>query len=357
MDHELKENVHTVEGEKTYKIYNYMEKHHSLLIASVSAFVAFGSVATNVLIYIYQCLSLHYWNVSMELVSEVKQGKYFYVAIIGILYYCFVSIYQMHLKNIFDAHLYVFKLVKLQKKLLKKLCRYQRTKEKRQYISKQSSEIRKNLSVIKRTVLKKVFFMIIGPSVLWMGFFILFQISIGIISRYILIIGGVDLLIIISISLWFFYYIYKRDDIEELKIKVQNVGNSETTLNLLIEINDLISGISKISIKNRSFKEYFSDKSVKTFIMSLIGAYVSLFTFFVLNGLLTARTQKGFWLYQDIGGQYYAVVYQSPDKVILEEANIADNTITINVNKQFFETYQENKFEYVEFDRVERIAE
>lgn len=344
-----------IEDRRTHRIFDYMEKHHSLLIASVSAFVTVGSLVTSILVYLYQCLRLQAWNVPMELLSEVKLSKYLYVAVIGMLYYCSIPIYQIYLQNIFQEQFDFFTLLKLQRKLIKKLYKYQKKDKEKINIKEAVFRLKRDLNFIKRYVLRKTLYMIFSASFLWSIIFILFEISIGGIGIYNIISGGIVLLLVFGITLLFFKHSYRRDDIEELKLKEKNVEDNLAAVELIEEICNLEKKMANPHSKNRKIKEYLSDKNIGEFAILIISAFISLCLFFIATGFITGKVQKGFWLFQDEVGQYYAIVYQNDERLVMEEAFINDDTITINVNKQLFKIYQENQFEYMEFEHVEQI--
>lgn len=354
---ETQEKESLIENKESYKIYDYMEKHHSLLIACVSAFVAIGSLATSVLAYVYQCLKLQAWNVPMEFLSEIKQSKYFYAALIGMLYYCFIPIYQMYLQNIFKEQFIFFDLVNLEKKLMKKLCIYQKKKGKTMDINEQVLILKKCLNVIKGDILKKVVFMVFGASFLWGILFILFEVSIGGIGIYSFICGGTVLLFMFGTTLFFFRKSNKINEIEKLNNKAQNVEDNLQIVELIEEINDLCKKLINSSGKNKKIKGLFSDRNLSILVSVIVGGFIEFCVCFMTIGFITGKVQTGFWLYQDGRGQYYAVVYQNENEVILEKAFIEDNKISINVNTQLFKTYQDSQFEYVEFEHVEKVKE
>ncbi len=368
MGDESKDELISIEEEQTYKIYDYMEKHHSLLIACISGMVAIGSLATSILVYIYQCMKLHTWNIPLELIGEIGKGKYFYVAVIGILYYFFVPIYQMHLQNVFKEHFCFFIYIKLQKKLIRKMRCYLKNKKKgcrKKYsielvaamkdLDNSISELKKSMRDVKRIVIFRIVWKILGSSILWVLFFVLFQVSMSKMSSSSIIVSIVCLFVLISVSLISVRNVYKGTATEELKNKINNINSIKEGLVLLPELYIDKQSFWKDIDKKREQKEFFSDNSLSIFGFFVIYAFVAVFIFFSVSGLSDDKMKNGFWIYQSQGGQYYAVVYQNQEQVILEEAIIENDDILINTNKQLFKIYEDNQFEYREFEHVKRI--
>lgn len=349
---ESSENTSKEDYDDTYRIYEYMKDHTSMLIASVSAIVAVGSIFSSVLIYIYQCLILQYWNVPTEFIGEVKRGRFFYIIIIGAIYYGFALIYQMYVINVFEKNLYIIEIINLEMKLLKKRCKLQKINYKKT-LGKDFSSYRKHINDYKRYSFIQIVKSLTGVSIIWLILFSFFMLSIGNIYKHFY-----DYIISLWIFLILFCWInFKFKYMKNIKhkFKNKNAENNSEELEVRNELENILKDVSKSTIKNKAFREYFCDKNISILLVLILSMLVALLFFFISYSLIIPRLQKEFLIFKDESGQSYAVVYQNENQLILEEAFILDKNILINVNKQLFISYQENLFEYMTFDRVERI--
>lgn len=341
-------------SEETYKIYNYMEGHHSLLIASVSAIVAVGSLATCILIYISHCIRLSEWNIPIEIIGEVKHGRYFYVAIIGVLYYYSVPMCQKNLYNIFQKYYFYFPIIKLEKQLLRKIYNKNADKETRNIMKNRIKPIKKDINSYKKELIGVIFLSIIAIGILCGSLAILFLISMGSFNRYCWIIVAILLLTMLLITFFSFRKIGRRKDIDNIKKRVREVSNIDEVFDLLTEIQNI-----KISLKQsrerKEFIEHLRDDNIVESAEIIFISFVMLCIVLIVNTYTTIKNQTGFWLYQDDTGQRYAVVYQDEEQVVLEEVFIDNDNISINVDKQLFLCYKDNLFEYYEFESVEKV--
>lgn len=353
---EMQNDSQMVEEKETYKLYNYMEKHHSLLIASISAVVAVASLVTSVLIFVYQCIVLQSWKVSMELVGEVKGGKLFYIAILGALYYFCVPIYQMCIQKIIQRYYLYFPLAKVQKRISKKL--YCLNKRREKEWKEALKELKKSINGTKRLAIKKVLGVTLGASILLAFSMFLFQISLGNVKGTTLFfVGSVLFIVLLGASFFLIKRTIDRSKIKEFEERTRNILNSNDAVDLMKEIMDYQKDLSSVKATKRTIKEYFCDRSIGTFVELMIETFVCLCVFFVLSGTMTAKTQNTFWIYEDKIGKNYVVIYQNEEKAIMKEAEIRDNSILINLDRQMIKTLEENQFKYMKFEHVERVEE
>ena len=354
MEENLNKNVQ--EKEQTYQIYEYMKTHHSLLIACVSAVVAVASLLTYLLIYVVQCIRLNVWNVSAEIIGEVGKGNYFYAIIFGTLFYLVIPIGDQWLGMYFDKILYLLEFMKLQKGLLKKLSDYPNTKEEKRFVKKRALGIRKKVNRLRRKVVYMGISLLFVFGIVWVIFYIFFQISLVKIDWRTFVVLAFGLTVVFGSLLFKYKALHRNVMMPELKKRAQEVRDFESACDLLMEICDFETDVTDSRKKDKKFKEYLSDEGIASGVSMVGGAFLTLGVALVLVSFVSAYFQKEFWIYRDAMGREYAVVYQNEKQVVLEEAEIDGETISIYMGKQLFQTYEGNAFEYMKFEEVKRIG-
>ena len=103
---------------------------------------------------------------------------------------------------------------------------------------------------------------------------------------------------------------------------------------LSLSIDDSLLGRKKLT-----------DDKVLEYLLTIAVSIVAVTLLVIASGYIEAKTRNTFWILQGEDTQY-AMVYQNPEMLVLEEAIIDSETITIIRNKQRY-----MKFEDVEFER------
>lgn len=360
INNDEKEELQRVEEEKSYKIYNYMEKHHSLLIAIVSAIVAVGSLFMNVLIYIYQCIVLQRWNVSMELVGEIRKGKFFYIAILGAVYYFCVPFCQMCMQKVIKKYYLYFPMAKIQNQISKKIYRLKRVKGrvKKKEWKEEIKDLRKCINEVKKEAKKKMLGLVIGVGVLFVFCLGLFQVSLGNVEvSTLVLVGGMIFVIVLGMCFFSIRRLIDRSKIKEFKKATKKIASRSDAIKLMNEVMDYQKSIISVKETKRTIKELVCDKNIGTFVEFMAETFICLCMFFVLSGIATAKMQKDFWVFKDESGKSHAIIYQDEERAIMKEAEIIENVIKIYLDRQLITTLCDNKIEYMKFDSVECIEE
>lgn len=341
------------EDKKTYRIYEYMKAHHSLLIACVSAMVAVASLVCCLLTYVIQCICLNTWNVPVEIIGEIGKGKYFYAIIYGTLFYLAIPVGDNWLSVYFDKILYHFDYIRLMNRLIKRLPEYQKNKEDKKFVKKRTRELKKKVNRIKRKLVIRVIILLVIFGVVLELTYVCFQISLAKITWETMMVFAVGIVFLYGLSLWKYKKLHRNVKLPELEKRVQKVGNFEKTCELMMEICDIAAEVEDSHNENKSIREYMSDEDIVLGIAMVIRSFLTLSIALVLVSFIIPKVQKEFWIYSDNAGKQYAVVYRDDKKVVLEEAEIEEKKILINTGKQLIKTYEGNVFEYRKFDEVE----
>lgn len=345
------------EKEQTYQIYEYMKEHNSLLVASLSAMVAVASLISYLLIYVIQCICLNAWNVPVEIIGEVGKGKYFYAIIFGTLFYLIVPIGDKWLRIRFEKVFCLLDYIKLMKRLIRELPKSQKSKERKKYLKKRINKLKMKVNGIKCKLIVIEISILLTFGVIWGISFVIFQLSLARITWKGIGIIGLNTVIVSGLLRFKYKKTYHNDKLPELVKRAQEAETFDTMSELLMEVCDVATNMTGWKDENKKIREHLSDKDIISGLRLVTRSFLTLSSVLLVVSFLTPKFQKEFWIYSDEStGKQYAVIYRDNKQLILDEVTIEGKTISINIEKQLFKTYEDNVFEYIKFDEVKRIG-
>lgn len=358
---------------ETFIMFNYLTEHHALFIASVSTFVTIGSFLISMISFLNQYGYLRSWNITIEnYVNPISNTIIYFIAIQLVLYslvsllswkleVAFISYFRKCLKAISTK--YVIRYLRKKQRHLEKKIRLRQAscnnadslaelKNDKEEILAFKKELKTYNSFFKSflTLYKKDLWILLFVSVLLLLPFCALWVSIlGSVSWHFLIIWALySLMIVIWAQLNALRYISPctpRKIKQILKYRLQN----KLSINGLDE--NLNCFFKELPIKDKK-RGFLSDTNLKELVRMIVAFFLSVsISFLLFNHYET----KSFWIYEDQTA-CYAVIYQRPDLIILEKAEIENNSIKIYTNQVKYLSHDNCDLIKMEFDTVEKCT-
>lgn len=346
-----------MQEDNTYTIKKYFENHEAVLVAVFSAVVALLTFLINAIIHFFYIIYLHKWNISSEIIGDIKSNKFFYSAICGFIFYAILPVFTIYIQKTCTNRIALLWLLKQQKKLIKKEKKYLHKekefihKEKlynEQTINEYFKKIQRNIRSTYRYIISICIVFLFVPSLLYTSLLVMFVICISE-SFWTSIASSVLIMVIIMICLYInFRFSYSEYNRKTLKKKQKKVTDYSEAIALVVEMVQLEKRINNKREEVVQIHYLISNAGIKKVIQNGIYGFIGLSIWFVLLGIVS-DIPKNYWIYQSENHQQYAVVYQGNDIMVLEKALIQGNTISIDTDEQLFLQRDDKSFTYMKF--------
>lgn len=356
-------NNDTDHKEKSYKIYNYLKSHPSFFIAILSAAVAMMSVILNYVSFLYTNTYLSYFDISVDV--QIKSQRFLYFIALTALYGSSLMLFQSFLSSTFESYMpykRLFLLYKYSMRFIKKEHRsfkslLDETKKRADTIivtnddKSKLEEIKHDLEMCQRKyeqdigeyknikkLLRKqrtIYYCKIAIScfIAWASLtFICFLLYInGTFEWSSITISSmaISLLFVAFIALenWFLYCFAKMN---RKQIKRDAICDKEEDRKLSY---DNLPDMPLERFLFGGIKDFFKDTTCKGVVLSMFLVAIVLMITMVYSGKTSAEKQKEFFIVQE-NNTSYAVIYNNGTMMILEKAELSDNSITIDTTEQ-----------------------
>jgi len=361
----------------TFKIFDYFKSHHSLLIGCISIAVTLISFSVSMLAYLYQILQLRAWNVPAEIVGNTILNKSLYYIVIVIIMMIAEMILLDRIKKLY-IHYYrnivystfwnaYCKEIKKMEIVAKKASHsYNHLKKKHNYKpsvdelneqeenEKRIKELRQDYQYYHKDLWKDIisFKLLIGVIILLICFLLLpisllFQLMTN--SN---ILEAIISWILLCCLIVFFgrqsaITYYKPYTPRRIRRIVHTRYKTDASISGFEEaMEDYFDNLET----DISLKSMFSDKSLSILSQMFLFSLAFIVLIIVIAGMNTTNT-KEFWIYSDNNTQY-VVIYQNTETMVLEQAHIDGDQITIHTDRMKYIApnnceIQKKKFETV----------
>lgn len=366
-DEKAEESLHQTTD--TYKIYNYLKKEPSVLIAVISFVIAAGTALLNLVAYIRDKKFLSYWDVDSSFVYTDTNQVYIIcaMALLSIVTFVTFTLLQRCIDTYIDSikQLLLYdEIQKQQKRTLKsnkKICKDAKRELKKfnkrnllvdEELRKKAEEISQKIRTCEKECteseegLVKLYrftkrlrghykkllkYELIGTFVLLFAIvsFCASIITNGVVWEILLvsfIVSALILVVYFVVAFCFAHSKYKKSKISD---------DARKYLSCEIKLEDLDNEYErKQSDIKKEFSEMLSDQTIKSICIN-IGVFV-LFTLLSLSLFGNpADDMKNFLVYEH-GGEEYVLIYKGEESLILEKTKFVNGYQIIDTRKQLF---------------------
>lgn len=376
---EVEKNV-TTDIKDTYRIYNYLKREPSIIIALGSAIIAVGTAITNLLVYIKEKQFLDYWRVSSSNIMNSQGQLYFICAtlalvIIGFLILSFInsSVTKYYLNT--RGFIFCQRILKRSRLLEMKanfdrlkirflLFKYKIKSEKigqnidskieltNEFLTKTKEDSKKNICNIKNikkdlkkhkklekfALVIKLFFAFILVYICQLIFFSLSTLMIENLWLYTAALSLIEILLFILIIF------FLREEKKEIKKDVAKYLDGDE------KIKDKYLNSTE---NQKRLIDKISDNSLKILGIQAICYFLLILIFSIVYTSEMASEKKKFYIYE-YNGEHYALIYDNDNNYIFEKAQIEDDVLIINTQKQMFVNKDGILMDFLEFEEVKR---
>ena len=371
-------------SQDTYRVFDYLKEHHTLLIACISAIVAGISFFINFIAYLYQRLTLQGWNVDSRIVDFSVKGQLYYYIIVSFIYIAAICGFNSLVAKMFTRYYqnsasityvkcivrkmkgehnsYIKRALKLKRQLKKKRgtldqaeqewldeeIRYtEETKSKRK-------EINRILRSLRRNVIKNMLGGLLAVAILWFITIFIYQATVQQLSWTLLPLWLVGFGIIAFGACLQARRANKELSPKKIRREVDEtwaIGYKETTV-----LWDKALDIVAKPYPRLTVKQLLSDGNLKRLAETAINLLFTLTSTIIIMGIVKTPLQREYWIYADEIKQY-VVIYTNDDWYILKEAEIYGDKLVVNTSKERIINSNDITLEYRHFSEVKRITE
>lgn len=363
----------------TYRIFTYLEQHHTLLIACISALVAIISALINIVAYIYQKISLHGWNIDFRIINFSVKGQLYYYVLFSLVYIVSIPLFSSLIQKIFTRYIRHSACVTYCKHTRKKLkakfasqvrqfAKIERHLKKMTHVQSLESfreneeevkvlikTMRRDIRKLRRIIAKDMLSGLLAAIILYLPIMFAYQITTtdstwAVVFMSWLLCSG----IIMCTS-----YIWARlvnKDIAPKKIKEVIDNSWPMDAEELDKLKAKIFEAITVHAPPWTTKQTLSDQSLYRIAGNLFSVFFTLFVTITLMGLIHSVWQTEYWIYTD-KSQQYVVAYQDETRCILKEAEIDGNYLIINISRQKVVNSDNILLVSRKFSKVEKINE
>ena len=371
----------------TYRIFTYLEQHHPLLIACISALMAIASASINAVAYVYQKVTLYGWNIDYRLINFSTKGQLYYYVLFSLVYYISILLFSSLIQKIFTRYIRSLACVTYYKRRLKK-CKAQlgsvsktfatleRSHKRKSYIHIPSEDdnetlesIRKQIKDLKgqiksarqdirkthRSIAKNMLLGLLAAAILLLPIMFAYQITTSNITWAMLLVSW---LLCSGITMCISYIRVRRANKDIAPKKIKEVINRSWPENTeeLDRLSEKIFGTTTAQIPPRTIKQTLSDQSLYRIAENLFSVFFALFLTITLMGLTNSVGKTEYWIYTD-ESQQYVVAYQDETHCILKEAEIDGNQLIVNTSRQKIVSSDNILLMSRKFSKVEKISD
>lgn len=337
--------------DESYAIFDYLKNHHTLLIAIISAIITITSFIINQLSHFYQYNYLRSWGIAFDFyVNPLSNNILYYfstVLVIDIitpvllwkLEIAFISFYRHYSTDIYSK--YILDIFNRRRKKVKtQILKLKKSKAKKESDPqfddelKEIEDIKKNIkksqSITRHIILSRslnLILLIFSFALLLLSLWSIISSLSGTVSSDIFIIWFIYCITIVFLAHCNALLYIKPCTPRKIKKILKN--NSMEHMDWDKFNKTIALFFSELPVKNSKIG-VFSDNNLKRNSISiLVSFFVIILVFLLVNN---SYVPNSFWIYNE-NGSTYAVIYQRPDLLIMEKADMQDNSITIYLDQ------------------------
>lgn len=349
--------------EEGYKTYNYFKSHPSFFVAIISAAVAMMSVILNYVSFLYTNTYLSYFDISVDV--QINSPRFLYFIAITAIFGSSLILFQSFISRTFESYMpykrrfllykYSMRFIKKQNRANKRLIdettkcadtiivtdddkpKLEAVKRNLEICQQNNEQSIREYKHIKQKILKQriIYYCIIGFScfIAWLILsivcFMLFLNGVFEWSLITLSSMAISLLFVTFIALenWFLYCFIKMN---RKQIKSDAICDKEEERKLFY---DNFPDMPLERFLRGGIKDFFSDTTCRGVFLAMVLVVIVLMITMVHSGKTSAEKQKEFFVVQE-NNTSYAVIYNNGTMMILEKAELSDNSITIDTTEQ-----------------------
>ena len=371
-------------SQDTYRVFDYLKEHHTLLIACISAIVAGISFFINFIAYLYQRLTLQGWNVDSRVVDFSVKGQLYYYIIVSFIYiasicgfnYLIAKMFARYYQNsasITYAKCVVRKMKKEYNQHIKHIAKFERQMKKERgaldqaeqelldQITRRTEKNRYNRKKIhrlirrlRRNVIKNILAGLLATAILWLIIIFIYQVAVLQLS-WMLFPSWLVGFCAIALGA---YIQARRANKELVPQRIRKVVDEtwEKGFEETIMLWDKALEIAAKPYPRLTVKQLLSDGNLKRLAETAINLFCTLTFTIIVMGIVKTPLQREYWIYADEIKQY-VVIYTNDDWYILKEAEIYGDKLVVNTLKERILNSNDITLEYRHFSEVKRITE
>lgn len=325
------------------KYVDYFKEHHTLMIASISAMITFISFLISLLSHLYQKIILQEYNVPLDIINTANHGRLFYYVLISIAFYAVVPVIQEALMKVYLKY--------FRQSALNKLLRIRLQDDEETVKEKVFNNV---LDKDRKEFKKSLLFGILALLLLFLIVYLTYSVATS--SFNITMIVSWLVLSIVFIIFARIVAIKKVGEYSPKRVKefikiIENENDEQKRKELSFPYIDKLVNLSLDSmVKPRRL----SDSKVFGYLLTIFVSLISVVLLVITSGYIEAKTRNSYWIHHE-GNRTYAVVYQNPEIIVLEEALVENETITIVRNMQRYVTFEDFQVEKMSFKNVVKV--
>lgn len=365
-------------------IYRYLKRHPGVIISIVPGVTFLFAFVFNLILYLKTFKYLNYWGITETSIIEINfTQKTFMIAICILL--ILILFLQKMVSDMFSRYLlkmegvYALKFYeKANRKKVKQERRYlnkNKRKLKRTQVKGEFEEVKNEITesetlvlsiqddldmmrhcrkIIQKYFLKKM----IIPLAAMGGLTFIFAyctifIMIGDIVWWKMVLYATAFALWVVALLQIYDYLIFRGLLLKRLAKYNSLNSLSNGIRERYFTEEYLEQLPKLSFKY-SIKEFFNNKSLKSFAIQILFMSVIFFITFSLTITNVAKS-NGEYRIVTHGKQPYVIIYENSNNYYLEEANIYKNKITIDTTSVRVLSKDDVCYETMFFENVEKL--
>lgn len=358
-----------------------LQKDTTLLIACVSAILAIFSFAMNFIVERANMIYLAYWNIDRSLASG-NNAVFLHSLICSLIYLIALATTHVLMSATADTFQHYYKLVSLLKfcknigkKYKKKYKRIERaflriltTLEDDQKESSEAESISRELLRVEQQINTELDRSEIKEALSWYGWWLFGNVTLHIVFAFIIVTSSLlieknlinwttllktialsGIIILMDVALYFGIAVY-RARVTPQKFETLDIPSYMKEIKKIEKYQfPLVSITTKAGIKRT-----LSDRNLKILFFQIALVGMMFMASSVYLGQTTATSKNQFPVYTD-NENTYAIVHINDDNYIMLNAQVDDNTITIDTSKQRILTTDDISYNLMTFQTVTKV--
>ncbi len=346
----------------TYRIFTYLDQHHSLLIACVSALVAIISALFNIVAYVYQKITLRGWNIDFRIINFSVKGQLYYFVFFSLVYIVSILLFTSLVQKIFTKYIRCSAYVTYYKHTLKKLkadftsrvrqfAKFERRLKKMTHVQSEETTtslvsigeqkeelevqikaVRQDIRKLRRNIIKDMLSGLLAAIILFLPIMFAYQITTSN-SSWTIVVVSWFFCFVITMSTAYIRARRVNKDIAPKKIKEMVDKSWSADIEERDRVKAKVFEATNVHTPPRTIGQTLSDQNLSRIAVNLFSVFFTLLVTITLMGLTNSIGQTEYWIYTD-ESQQYVVVYQDETRCILKEAETDGNNLIVNISRQ-----------------------
>ncbi len=356
--------IKTEENKSSYKA--LLEKPEIIGIL-ISLLIAFFSVYTGYMAYIYQCLRARVWNIPLDMVKISFGSKGYYYVIANILFFFIYSFIIALTSFLFRRNInkrnsiyYRREIISYKKAKVSELKKKSKIKSNKTLLKNISDNYTEIIDLQKKNISIKLYNIFYGIIYFVILMIAVFPVLFSFLTLLEIIKDSTELLILITVFFYIVIFVIAYNDAEgfakenslnQIKADIRLIKREYNSYKILKDRLESCEKAIPLSFKLGDFS-LFKLIMCSAIVIVLYAGLIS--SILIYQGINDSNNKKEFSIFTE-NNESYAVVFQDDNINVLEKIEIQDKVAQIYTKEQRYISYEDLEVHIEKFDNIEIV--